>query len=123
MTDYSNYREWKEVSLYTKKEYFSEHEKYSPEEVYEICKGLISISKEEGLEGCFLRFESNREPYEDFLGSPSITPCGYRKLNQKELEDIAFEGEVEDYAKEKNIPIYKATQILTLKKEGLLDDL
>lgn len=115
MSDYSDYRKWKEVVLYTKEVYLQSHEEYTPEVVKSICDNLIEVGKEEGLEGCYLRFNSNRDPYEDYLGLPSVLVCGYRKLNVEELEEFKLEKELEDVAKKLNIAVYEARVLKKLQ--------
>lgn len=118
--DYNDYREWKDVDLYTDQVYLSEHAEYKPEELQELLEGLVQKAKDEGLENCYLKFQSTMEPYEDFLGPVAVTPCGYRKLSRIEKAENAFEDEVEALAKEMGIAIYEARTVLNLKKKGKL---
>ena len=119
--DYSDFRVWKEVELWkTGREYLSEHEEYSLNDVYSIYHRLIEIGEKEGLEGCFLKFQSHRDPYEDYLGPPSVTVCGYRKLNQQERGAIAREDQVNSLSKEKGITPYEACNLLSLVDKGVV---
>lgn len=115
MTDYSNWREWKEVELYASAKYLQENEQYSPEDIKELCDRLVQIGEERGLEGCYLRFLSHQEPYENWLGAPSVSVVGYRKHTPAELKQIAEEDELETVAKQLNITVYEARMLKTLK--------
>jgi hypothetical protein len=112
MSDYSDYRKWVEVEDWKNQEYLQAYEEYSPQDIYDLCDQLIQKAEAKGLKGCYLRFQSHNEPYEDFLGLPSVVVVGYRPLNQEELKSLEFEDEVERVATEKNIPIYQARQYL-----------
>ena len=86
-TDYSDHKVWREVELTMSECNLREYEEYTPEQVYDIAKALVQSAKDQGLEGCFLKFQSNRDPYEDYLGPASITPCGYRKVTVSEKKE------------------------------------
>lgn len=120
MTDYSNWREWKEVELWGSEEYFQEHEEYSSEDVKNICDYLLQKGKDEGLRGCYLRFKSNMEAYEDYLGNPSVVVVGYRKLNSLERKQIREDDAVRAMAKELNITEYEARMLKQLKDKGVV---
>lgn len=110
--------ELKEVTLFQNSMYLSEYEEYKPEEIKELCDSLIKKAESEGLTNCYLRFESTREPYEDYLGPVSITPCGYREFNYKEKKELEKQKEIESLAKELGITFYEATTIKNLKERG-----
>ena len=119
--DYSDFRVWKEVELWKiGREYLQEHEGYSLNDVYNICNRLMQVGYEEGLEGCFLKFESHMESYEDYLGPPSITVCGYRRLNEREVAEVEREDMVNDLAKEKGITPHEARNLLDLVDKGVV---
>lgn len=120
MTDYGNWRIWKEVNLYTEQVYISEYEEYSPEDVFEKCKKLIEKAENQGLEGCYLKFESTMESYEDYLGPVSITAVGHRKLNTKEKKQLKEEDEIEALAKAKGISVYEARNLKNLIDKGVV---
>lgn len=118
MTDYSNWREWAEVELRDESVYLSEFNEYSVEYLTEICSKLIKKGEEKGLEGCFLRFQSNHEPYEDFLGAPSVSVCGYRRTTQEEKRVYDYQDKVESLAKDMGVTPYEAGIYLKLKESG-----
>lgn len=118
MTNYSDYKVWKEVELYKQKEYLSEHTKYNLDDVVGICKKLFDLGEKEGLQGCYLKFQSHMEPYEDYLGSPSVTVCGYRKLNKLEQKELLAQKVTEDLAKELGLTFYEASVVMKLKEQG-----
>lgn len=120
MTDYSNWREWKEVELWESEVYLQEYEEYSLEDVKNICDNLLQKGDAEGLKGCFLKFKSNMEPYEDCLGNPSVLVAGYRKLNSIEQKQIREDDAVRDMAKELNITEYEARMLKQLKDKGVV---
>lgn len=120
MTDYSDYRKWTEQEDWENREYFQEHEEYSPQDIYDLCNRLIRKAESKGLKGCFLRFSSHNEPYEDWLGPPSVTAVGYRPLNRKEKEHLAFEDRVNKVSEEKKIPPFEARKYLELKQKGII---
>ena len=120
MTDYSNWREWKEVELRASAKYLQEHKEYSPEDIKAVCDSLIKMGEEHGLQGCHLRFLSHQEPYENWLGDPSVRVVGYRKHTTAELKQIAEEDELENVAKQLNITVYEAKILKQLKDKGVL---
>jgi hypothetical protein len=120
MTDYNDYKVWKEVELYTHAEYLNERVGYQPEDLLELSSKLMTIAKEEGLQGCYLKFQSTMEPWEDFLGPVQLTICGYRKLNTKEKAEQARTEAIEGLAKEKGITFHEASTLVSLKERGKL---
>lgn len=120
MTDYNDHKVWKEVELYPQQEYLSEHEEYSLEDIVTICKRLLDFGEKEGLENCYLKFQSHMEPYEDYLGPPSVRVCGYRKLNWAETKELEAQEATEKLAKELGITFYEANVLMKLKEKGKL---
>ena len=118
MTNYGDWREWTEVELRGDAAYFSEFTEYSVEDITEICSKLFEKGKEKGLEGCFLKFQSHYEPYEEFLGNPSVTVCGYRKISEEEKRDYEHQDNIEALAKDMGITPYEAGIYLKLKESG-----
>lgn len=119
MNDYSDDTTWKEVEemeRYT----LSEWEEYSPEDVFKICQDLIEKSEQSGLQGCYLRFNSEYEPYETWLAFPTISVIGYRKLGTSEKEAIQEEYRIANLAKELDTTIPNARAVYQLRKEGKL---
>ena len=119
MKDYEDFRVWKEVDLY---EYhtFSESDTLTPQDVFDIGSELIKKAEATGLENCSLLFKSHHEPYENFLGDPSVSVKGYRKLNSEEEEELKFEDEVNRVSKDRGISPYQARTLLELKRDGVI---
>jgi hypothetical protein len=119
--DYEDSRVWKEVrsaESYT----FQDWETMTPQEVFDVGAALIKKAEAEGLENCSLLFESNHESYDDnYLGDPSVSAKGYRKLNSEEEAYFKFEDEVDRVCKDKGITPYLARNFLELKREGVID--
>jgi len=120
MTDYSDYKVWKEVELYSDGVTLSEHEEYTPEDILSISTRLTEVAKGKGLEGCYLRFKSHLEPYEDYLGSPSITPCGYRKVTDYEREELQHQENIQKKADELGITFFEANILMQLQERGVI---
>ena len=120
MSDYSDYKVWTEVELYTHSEYLNEHAEYQPEDLLEVFSKLMAIAKEEGLQGCYLKFGSTMTPWEDYLGPVELTICGYRKLNTKEKANQERTDAIESLAKEKGITFHEALTLMSLKERGKL---
>lgn len=118
MTDYSDFKTWKEVE--SAREYLSEYREYSLKEVTALCEELLEKARAEGLSGCFLKFESHREPYEDYLANPSVTACGYRKLNADETKELEEQSAIQTIADELNITFYEAGIVKRLRDSGKL---
>jgi len=121
MNDYSDYRKWAEAEVWQDEEYLQDHEEYSPQDIFDLCSDLIERAERQGLEGCYLKFKSNMEPYEDWLGPPSVTVVGYRPLNQKEKDQMDEEDAIKAFAEEKGISMYQADNYFELKKAGVID--
>ena len=120
MSDYNDYKVWKEVELHTHAEYLNEHVKYQPEDLLELSSKLMAKAKEEGLQGCYLNFQSTMEPWEDSLGPVKLTICGYRKINTKEKSEQERTDAIEALAKEKSITFHEASILMSLKERGKL---
>ena len=98
----------------------SEYEEYTPEQVYDITKALLQSAKDQGLEGCFLKFQSNRDPYEDLLGPASITPCGYRKVTVGEKKEEERQDRIYKRASDLGITFYEANVLIQLEEKGVI---
>lgn len=120
MTDYSDWRKWKEVELRNYMEYFQGHEEYSPQGVKDICDRLLEKGKEAGLEGCYLKFRSHMEAYEDWLGDPSVSVVGYCRLNSEEQKEVREGDAVRAMAKELGISEFEARTLKQLKDKGVV---
>ena len=120
-SDYSDYRKWTEVEVWQDEEYLQDYEKYSPQDIFDLCKNLIQKAERQGLEGCYLKIKSNMEPYEDLLGDVSVTAVGYRPLNRKEKDQIDEADAVKTFAEEKGIFMYQAYNYFELKQAGVID--
>lgn len=120
MIDYSDWRVWKEVELYGSSEYLGSETEYHPDSLLGIFSSLLEDAKKIGLEGCYLKFRSTMEPYEDYLGPVEVIACGYRKLNQKEKEAYQKDEEVRTLAEDMGIPEYQARVVYELREKGRL---
>ena len=120
MTDYTNHKEWLEVEDYENQYFLQEYEQYQPDCLVGIFNSLIQKAEAKGLEGCYLKFQSHMEPYEDWLGSPSVMVVGYRKLFEDEKEEIKEQMRAESLAKELGVSVYEAKIVMDLKKRGKL---
>ena len=120
MTNYWDFRVWKEVRLSKEQVALNDYVGYEPEELYELFKTLIAEAEADGLKGCYLNFSSSQEPYEDFLGPVLVTACGFRKLNEEELAKLEEEDMIEKLAKEMRVSIPEARTVYSLKQRGKL---
>lgn len=120
MNNYNDHKVWKEVELYEHSMYLSEYHKYQPEDILEVASRLLTKGKEEGLQGCYLKFISTMEPYEDYLGPVQVTVCGYRKLNAKERAEEERQDRIYKLAEEKGITFHEASTLLSLQERGKL---
>lgn len=118
--DYRDYKVWREVELTMSDYNLSECEEYTPKQVYDITKALVQSAKDQGLEGCFLKFQSNREPYEDSLGPASITPCGYRRVTVGEKEEEERQDRIYKRASDLGITFYEANVLTQLEDKGVI---
>lgn len=118
MTDYTDYRVWRDTELWGDKEYLQDHQEYSPEDVFQICNSLIEKAVKSGLEGCYLKFSSHMEPYDDCLGPPSISACGYRRASTYEKDEAKTQDEMYELAESLGITFYEATILTKLHKDG-----
>lgn len=118
--DYDDWRVWKEVS--GERYYLQIHEKYSQEAINSILSDLMKAAKEEGLEGCWFRFESHQEPYEDWLGNPSVEVVGYRKLTTWEANEVQEEDSKRALAEKLGVTPYELSTLIKLKESGKLVD-
>jgi hypothetical protein len=119
--DYEDFRVWKHVKSaesYT----FQDWETMTLQEVFSVGSALIKKAEAEGLENCSLLFESNYATFDDdYLGDPSVSAKGYRKLNSEEEAQLKFEDEVSRVSKDKGIVPYQARKLLELKRDGIID--
>lgn len=110
-----------EKELHTDSFYLQSYEKYSPEDIYGICKALIKKAEDKGLKDCYLTFKSNFKPYEDYLGLPSIIPCGYRGLTKKEKSECDEQEVISKYAVKHDITFYEASTLYKIRYKLGLD--
>lgn len=120
MSKYHAHKIWTKVELHTHAEYLNEHVEYQPEDLLELSSKLMAIAKEEGLQGCYLKFESTMTPWEDYLGPVQLTVCGYRKLNTKEKAQQERDEAIWDLVEEKGITFHEASTLMALKERGKL---
>ena len=120
MSKYHDHKVWKEVELHTHAEYLNEYIEYQPEDLLELSSKLMVIAKEEGLQGCYLKFGSTMTPWEDYLGPVELTVCGYRKLNTKEKAEQERTDAIKALAKEKGITFHESSTLMSLKEKGKL---
>ena len=118
MTDYGDHEVWTEVELYDHAEFLEEHNEYQPEDLLERSSKLLAVAKEQGLQGCYLKFKSTMDSYDDYLGPVVMTVCGYRKLNDKEKAERDKQNAVMALAAEKRIAFYEAATLLSLQERG-----
>ena len=109
------------MEVWQDEEYLQDHEEYSPQDIFDLCKNLIERAERQGLEGCYLKFKSNMEPYEDWLGLPSVTVVGYRPLNREEKSGMERQDAIRAFALKKGIPEYQARNYFELKEYGVID--
>lgn len=91
---------------------------YSPESIYEICKGLIADAEAAGYKNCYLKFESTIEPYENYPGNPKITAWGFRKKYPHEIAVEEDRKDTQNLAKKLGISFYEAS-VLKKNKDKL----
>lgn len=120
MTDYYNWQEWKHVELHKHQVCLSEETEYQIDDLTNVFLRLLDTARSEGLQGCYLKFSSTFEQYEDYLGPVAVTACGYRKLNEQEKADIKKDEEVRAFAEELGVSEYEARIVYNLKKRGKL---
>jgi len=100
----------RKLSKYTKiNAELDKYNAYSPEEVYELLLKLVEKAEKLGYTDCTLRFESQKDLYND---CPKVTVVGYQLETAEEA--------VERYATLKGITFFEATTILDLQKRGKL---
>lgn len=120
MSDYSDWDVWKEVELYKEAEYLSDQTEYRTDTLVKVFKHLFEKAKSAGLEGCFLRFSSTMEPYEDYLGPVKVTVVGYKKLTPKDQQIREKEKSIQALAEEMGVTYYEAKVVFDLRKSGKL---
>lgn len=104
---------------YTLEHTLSDLEKFSSNDISSICEELLFEADALGLVGCFLKFRSNMEPYGDYLGYPSVIPCGYREKNDSELAEDARNKRIQAIALKRKITWFEATQLAMLEDRGV----
>lgn len=118
--DYTDHKTWLVVEDWGNEFYLEDCEKYHPDYLVGLFRALIQKAEAKGLEGCYLKFQSSREPYEDYLGSPSVVVAGYRKHSVSEKEEIKKQMFIEKLAEELGVSIYEAGVVQSLKERGKL---
>ena len=68
----------------------------------------------------FVKFESTKEPYEDWLGPVHVSIWGYRHKNEVEIQQEKNREEAEKLARELGTYVTAAEEILRLKALGKL---
>jgi len=120
MADYNDHNEWVEVQDWDGQFYLQDHEEYHPDYLAGLFKGLIQKAEAKGLVGCYLKFQSHIESYDNYPDNPSVMVVGYRKHSVDEKEEIKEQMRVRVLAKELGVSIYEAKIVQDLKKRGKL---
>lgn len=107
-----------EEGLWKDAYYLQHYEKYSPESIYKICKGLIADAEAAGYKDCYLKFESTIDAYEDYPGNPTITVCGFREKYSHEIAEEEDQKDTENLANKLGISFYEAS-VLKKNKDKL----
>src|SRR5210317_10460 len=112
--DYSKY---KEVELYDLRVDFSSE---SFVDVVGVLETMVKKAEKRGLKNIRLQFESTYEPYEDYLGTPTVMPVGLVPMIEEDIQDGLNNAKAESLAKELGTYVAAAHEILRLKEEGKL---
>jgi hypothetical protein len=123
MADYSDYRVWKDVELLMGSVYLSDYEEYTEKDIASICMKLMCTAKEAGLKGCYLKFNSTRDPHDDFLGPVEVIACGFRRVSeegQKEQQKIDLVNSISKFL---GLTPYEVKSFLALEDSGALSRL
>ena len=110
--------ETKEVTLEV--DYLQDYTRYTKEEVVDILDRLLEKYGVPEAEGTFV-FQSRYEPYEDWLGSPSVELVVDRPLSKKELQDRDEQDFILAFARQQGVPFHEA-QVLWKHRDKLKEN-
>lgn len=81
---------------------------------------MVKEAEKRGYKDVRLQFESHYEPYEDWLGQPSVSPVGWVSMTEQDIQDELDNAKAEALAKELGTFVTAAREILRLKEEEKL---
>ena len=91
-----------------------------PEQLKADLDFMVKEAEKRGYKDVRLQFESQYEPYEEWLGQPSVSPVGWIPLTEEDIQDELDNAKAEALAKELGTYVTAAREILRLKEEGKL---
>lgn len=91
-----------------------------PEQLKSDLDFMVKEAEKRGYKDVRLQFESHYEPYEDWLGQPSVSPVGWVPMTEQDIQDELDNAKAEALAKELGTYVTAAREILRLKEEGKL---
>lgn len=104
---------------YDCKKYLDYNNEFTISEVVEIMNEIKKDAEELGFVGVKFSFESTREPYEDYLGSPRIVAWGWRKKTEEEIKAEETEDFINHLSQKLSIQPYQARVYLEIKDKIL----
>jgi hypothetical protein len=114
--DYNDYSRWRMETV----ERLDLYDEFTLEDFNRLVQGSFDKAQQKGLQNVFITFESQSEPYEDYLGDPCVVVCGYRPVTDEEQQELAHKEEIHRLAEEKGVTFYEAKQALELIKKGVV---
>ena len=95
---------------------------YSVEEetIVAILRGVKKQAEDLGYTDITFKFRSTMEPYDDYLGSPSVVAEGWIAKTQQDLDAEAKELEQNELAKKLGCTYYEAGQYMMLQEKGVI---
>lgn len=93
---------------------------YTEEEILSLVSSVKKQAEDLGYVNITFNFESTMEPYEDYLGSPTIVAVGFIAKTKRDLADEEDRTRQEALAKELGCSFYEAGQYMMLKQRGII---
>lgn len=119
MEDYNDYTKWREDT--TDIIFLDCNGSYRKEDMVGIFDDLYEKAKAKGLVNVKLQFASHQEPWEDWLGNPSVCAIGHRPLTEHEKEELEDYNKIAKLSEDKGIPHYQAKKLYELIKLGVVE--
>ena len=93
---------------------------YTEEEILSLISSVKKEAEDLGYVNITFNFESTMEPYEDYLGSPTIVAVGFIAKTKRDVADEEYRTRQEALAKELGCSFYEAGQYMMLKQKGII---
>ena len=110
----------KQVTILELDKTLNSYHEYTEQEIKSLVNQMVVKARSMGYKDITFTFQSTYEPYEDYLGSPSLRVNGWIAKTERDLEADAKQKEQKALAKKLGCTFYEAGQYMMLRDKGIV---